>query len=328
MKNLSDLGERAAIKRIAEILTQGEVAVGIGDDCAAIEMGNEYLLVSTDMLSEETHLHQKMTPFQIGWFSVAINLSDLAAKAGTPLGLVLSFGLPKEIGENFLDELTRGADACATRFDTAVIGGDLKETREITICGTAFGLVKKTNFLPRKGFQVGDIVAVTGSLGKAGAGYYNIAHEIVDKDLSKLLFEPQPKMKEGQLLGRQQCITSCMDISDGLSASLYQLLELNKKGFEIQQDKIPLAKELQLLKNNDEQVDVFEIALHFGGDYELLFTVPEEKWIAVNTVFKKEGLALFSIGRVIREQKVYLVTGDRTSILENKGYEHFKHHLF
>ena len=101
MKKLSDLGERKAIQLISEILSKGDVAVGIGDDCAAIDMGEEYLLVSTDMISQKTHIPEQMTPFQIGWFIVAINLSDIAAKGGMPLGLVLSFGLPKETSEIF-----------------------------------------------------------------------------------------------------------------------------------------------------------------------------------------------------------------------------------
>ena len=106
MKKLSELGEREAIRLISDILSKGDVAVGIGDDCAAFEFGEEYLLVTTDMISQKTHIPKEMTPFQLGWFIVAINLSDIAAKGGVPLGLVLSFGLPKETSETFLKELT------------------------------------------------------------------------------------------------------------------------------------------------------------------------------------------------------------------------------
>ena len=83
------------------------------------------------MISEKTHIPEQMSPFQIGWFIVAINLSDIAAKGGSPLGVVLSFGLPKNTTELFLTELTKGADACATKFGTYIIGGDTKETGEI-----------------------------------------------------------------------------------------------------------------------------------------------------------------------------------------------------
>ena len=117
MKNLSDLGERKAIKLISKIISKGDIEVGIGDDCAAINMGKEYLLITTDMITKKTHMPKEMTPFQIGWFIVAINLSDIASKGGTPLGLVLSFGLPKKTSDAFLKDLTKGADACAEEGD-------------------------------------------------------------------------------------------------------------------------------------------------------------------------------------------------------------------
>ena len=328
MKNLSDLGERQAIQLISEILTKGNTAVDLGDDCAAIELGDDLLLITTDMISEKTHIHKEMTPYQIGWFSVAINLSDIAAKAGTPLGIVLSYGLPKQTTEHFLTELTKGADNCATTYNTTVLGGDMKETQEIIISGTAFGMVKKQEFMPRKGAQVGDIIAVTGTLGKAGAAYHNITHNLVEEDISTALFEPQPKLKEGQLLGKQHCITSCMDLSDGLSASLYQLLELNNTGFIINQSDLPIAQELLLIKGTQPEVDMYDIALHFGGDYELLLTLPPHKLQPLQKIFREQGLTLTSIGFVIKEKKIYLKRGASKKILDNKGYEHFKPHHF
>ncbi|MCK5459239.1 MAG: thiamine-phosphate kinase, partial [Thermoplasmatales archaeon] len=319
VKKLSDLGERKAIKLISKILTKGDTAVGIGDDCAAIDLGDEYLLVSTDMISEKTHIPEQMTPFQIGWFIVAINLSDIAAKGGEPLGLVLSFGLPKNTTELFLTELTKGADACATKFGTHVIGGDTKETGEINICGTAFGVVKKDEFMPRKGACPDDVVAVTGTLGKAGAGYFNLKNKTLDNDISKALLEPVPKLKEGRLLADQKWVTSCMDLSDGLSSSLYQLSDLNNVGFEIDQSKIPLSSELLQLKKKKSDLNVFDFALHFGGDYELLLTIPEEYFEKTKKIMEKNGSDLFAIGKVTEKKDIILIFGDDKKILENKG---------
>jgi len=328
VKKLSDLGERKAIQLISEILSKGDVAVGIGDDCAAIDMGEEYLLVSTDMISQKIHIPKEMTPFQIGWFIVAINLSDIAAKGGMPLGLVLSFGLPKETSEIFLKELTKGADACATIFDTHIIGGDTKETGEITICGTAFGVVKKDEFMPRKGTCPDDVVAVTGALGKAGAGYFNLKNKILDEDISKALLEPVPKLKEGRLLAQQKCVTSCMDLSDGLSSSLYQLSELNNVGFEINQSKIPLSSKLLQLQKKQCDLNIFDFALHFGGDYELLVTIPKVYFEKMKEILEKNGADLIAIGKVTREKEIIISIGDEKKTLENKGYEHFKKQSF
>lgn len=328
MKKLSELGEREAIRLISDILSRGDVAVGIGDDCAAFEFGEKYLLVSTDMISQKTHIPEEMTPFQLGWFIVAINLSDIAAKGGIPLGLVLSFGLPKETSETFLKELTKGADSCATTFDTTIVGGDMKEADVVTICGTAFGVVKKEEFMSRIGSSPGDIIAVTGTLGKAGAGYYNLKNKTLDSDLSKPLLEPTPKLKEGELLARQKCVTSCMDISDGLSSSLYQLQELNNVGFEIDLNNIPISSELIQLHSEQSGLDIYGIALHFGGDYELLVTIPAHKFEKAKGALKKNGTDLIAIGEVTIKKEIIINDGKVKKTLENKGYEHFTSHAF
>ena len=316
MKKLSDLGERQAIRLISKILSKGDIAVGIGDDCAALDFGDEYLLVSTDMITEKTHIPDVMTPWQIGWFIVAIDLSDIAAKGGKPLGLTLSLGLPKDTTESFLKEMMKGANDCATKYGITIVGGDTKENQQITLCGTAFGTVRKDEFMGRKGAKPGDIVAITGTLGKAGAGYFALNHNMKGAILKNLL-EPQPRIKEGRSLARQKIVTSCMDISDGLSSSLYQLQEINKVGFEIKKDSIPLSSSLLDLAKKHKDIDVYEYALHYGGDYELLLTIPPE-------AFKKIKEKLTAIGTVTKEQDIVLVDRASKYPFKNRGYEHFK----
>lgn len=328
MKKLSELGERKAIRLVSDILSKGDVAVGIGDDCAAFEFGEKYLLVSTDMISQKAHMPKEMTPFQLGWFIVAINLSDIAAKGGEPLGLVLSFGLPKKTSEVFLKDLTKGADACATVFDTTIVGGDMKETSEIIICGTVVGVVNKDEFMPRKGASPGDIIAVTGTLGKAGAGHYNLKNKILDNDLSKQLLEPTPKIKEGRILAKQKCVTSCMDISDGLSSSLYQLQDVNNVGFEINLNSIPISSSLIQLHQKQTNLNIYNMALHFGGDYELLVIIPPRNFKKVKEELKKNDSDLISIGKATSKKEIIIMDGNVKKTLENKGYEHFINHIF
>lgn len=328
MKRLEDIGERVAIQRILAILTKAKNTLGIGDDCAAIEIGNTYLLVTTDMMSQRTHIPPQMTPYQIGWFLVAINLSDIAAKGGTPLGLVCSFGLPKKTSEMFLKELTKGADACAVRFGTMVVGGDTKETKEITLCGTAFGTVKKDEFMSRIGARPGDVVAVTGTLGKAGIGCYALKRNKKEKIFSKALLEPQPRLKEGRLLAQLQSVTSSMDLSDGLSASLYQLQEINSVGFEIDKHALPLASGLNKRFYADHRIDPYSLALHFGGDYELLVTISPQKFEKTKRTLQQHGISFAPIGTVTQKRKIILLENGTKKILPNKGYEHFKKHDF
>jgi thiamine-monophosphate kinase len=264
----------------------------------------------------------------MGWFLVAINLSDIAAKGGIPLGIVCSYGLPRKTSESFLLNLTRGADACAVAFGTTVIGGDTKETREITLCGTAVGRMKKTEFMPRRGAHPGDVVAVTGTLGKAGVGYYALRQRNPARKLTQGLLEPVPRLREGRLLAKLRAVSSSMDISDGLSSSLYQLRELNNVGFEIKRHTLPLATGFSGLPQRKRGVSPVDIALHFGGDYELLVMIPVDRFEAAQKLLQQHGSSLTAIGTVTKKQDILLVDGTKKKILENKGYEHFKKHVF
>jgi thiamine-monophosphate kinase len=173
MKTLGGLGEREAIK-IIEHLIKSDAVVGIGDDCAAIDIGNRYLLITTDMMVTKWHMPKGMGPYDIGWSIIAVNLSDIAAMGGKPLGLVTAIGITRGHPIEFLEQMVDGMNDCARRFNTSVVGGDTKEHEDLVLCGTAFGEVDKDKILLRKGAKPGDSIAVTGVLGRAGAGYHSI----------------------------------------------------------------------------------------------------------------------------------------------------------
>ncbi|MEF8879353.1 MAG: thiamine-phosphate kinase [Candidatus Thermoplasmatota archaeon] len=319
---IEDLGERKAINLISEFLTRGSEAIGIGDDCAAFKLNDDYLLISTDMICEKTHIPDKMTPWEIGWFIVAINLSDIAAKGGKPLGIVLSLGLPKKTSEDFLKKLMKGADECATEYNCSIVGGDTKENSNFTIAGTAFGLVDKKLFMSRRGAEIGDIIAVTGDLGKAGAGYYSLKNNLKNKKLQLGLTKPYTRIKEGKILSETGMINCCMDISDGLSSSLYQLKDINKVGFKIYRNQIPVSDTAKFLSDRKD-FDLDFNVLHFGGDYELLLTLNPENFEKVKEKIEKNNSSLTKIG-VVTQQKKIIIEDKNTQILENKGFEHFK----
>jgi thiamine-monophosphate kinase len=323
---LNDLGERNLIKEILSIIDQDPIAVGPGDDCAAIESGDQYILVTTDMITKSTHLHENIKPFQIGWFIVAINLSDISAKGGIPLGIVVSVGLPEDLEVQFLSDMVTGMNDCARKFSTAIIGGDMKSNPEITLSGTAIGKVQKDEFMGRKGCNPGDLVAVTGSLGDAAAGYYALIRSLDKNKYSnciRSLFEPIPRLFEGQTLSKSGAVTCCMDISDGLAASLYQLGEVNEVGFEIDLSKIPTSSNAVKIADRLD-IPVQDLSLYFGGDYELILTLKPEMSDNVIEKFRNEtGTELTVIGKVIEKKYNYLIINDERMDLENRGYEHF-----
>lgn len=327
MEKLSDIGERKAIDIIGEIVDKGSEAIGIGDDCAAFDDGEDFLLVSTDMIADKTHVPVTMSPWQIGWYSVAVNLSDIAAKGGLPLGLVLSIGLPKNTPVNFFKQLVKGANDCAKIYNTAIVGGDTKEQQHLTVCGTVFGRVKKNEFMSRRGMKPGDMLAVTGYLGKAAAGYLAMNLKNKNKTYFKDLLEPKPRLKEGRLMAENKTITSCMDISDGLSSSLYQLAKINDLGFCIHKEKIPISPILKEIANENKNIDIFDYAINFGGDFELLFTLPKNKFKQLQLSLKKINCPVTAIGEVAKETEIIRKDGDNFSKILNKGYEHFKSHF-
>jgi thiamine-monophosphate kinase len=326
VRKLSNIGERQAIRLIDQILAKGGSSDVLGDDCAALSLGRQYLLVTTDLIARHTHMPSGMTPYQTGWMLTAVNLSDIAAKGGTPLGLVVTYGLPPDTTDVFLKEMTRGAMTCARRCGTRIVGGDTKEAADITLSGTAFGLVNKTEFMPRKGCHPGDVIAVTGTLGKAAAGYTALQHKETQQSLTRGLFEPWPRLKEGRLLAKRRIVTSSMDLSDGLSASLYQLQELNPVGFTIQSNLLPVSKELQTMKRRHPEIDTQRLLLHFGADYELLVTLPATKFQGTATALKRQGCSLTRVGTVTKSKKILLDDGNKTQVLPNEGWEHFTPH--
>jgi len=323
VKKLSDIGERQIIKKISEIITPGNEIIGIGDDCAVLELDSEnYFLITTDMINKKTHILDKMTPFQIGWFSVAINLSDIASMGGKPLGVVLSLGLPDSLNIDFVEELMKGADKCATIYKTSIVGGDTKKNPSITISGTAFGRVEKVKILRRKGAKPGDVIAVTGNLGKSAAGWLSYKKKNYDDRILSGLFEPIPRVLEGIKLSDEKIVSCCMDVSDGLSSSLYQLKEVNNLGFEIYKDKLPISKKLVDIIDSD--IDIFDYILHYGGDYELLFTLSEKNVDRARAVLEGIECNMSVIGRVTKNDNIVFFDGKSRNILENRGFEHFK----
>jgi thiamine-monophosphate kinase len=325
METLSDVGERELIRMAASIYHEHQPLSDFTDDCAIIPINEDYLLASSDMISEKTHVPQGMNPWQIGWFITAINLSDIAAKGGKPLGLLLSLGMPKTYPTSSFLDVIKGASSCATKYNTAIIGGDTKEHNSLSISGTALGKVKKDLFMSRKGIQADDMVLVTGSLGKAAAGYHLLQQQKTLGNVNALC-EPSPRVNEGITLAETKLVHCCMDLSDGLSSSLYQLTELNQVGFEIYQDTLPISPQLKECALFDSTIDGLSLSLHFGGDYELLFTASENDISTIQNELSMIGTKVTVIGKVVSDKNEVVLkkpNGFRDQ-LPNLGYEHFK----
>ncbi len=320
-KQLREIGEREAIEHVRRILDQGDFPLGLTDDCAAIEMGKNYLLASTDMINERTHMPIGMTAYDMGWHVIAVNLSDIASKGGEPLGLEVAVGLPRGKDIEFLEDIAQGMDSCARKYGTAIAGGDTKECYEVTLVGTAFGIVPKSKIMLRSGARPGDIVAVTGNLGKGAIGYHSLKHGLGIESAVRKMFQPEPRMAEGLALSKSGVATSCMDVSDGLASTVHQMCERSGVSMNIDLKKLPRTEEVAQI----DFVPRDELLLYFGGDYELLVTIKKGNLRKAKTAVKKAGGVLTDIGIVTEPQDTNkLIKGDKMEILENRGYEHFR----
>jgi len=316
---ISELNERALIQRIAQLLPRHEknIVVGVGeDDCAVIDIGgDDLLLLTTDMLHRKTDFPQQMSGWQIGWMSVAVNLSDIASKGARPLGILMAMGLPPDTELDFFEDIIKGMDDCARKFNTHILGGDTDSHDELTMTGTALGSIKKKLLVQRGGAKTQDLVCVTGNLGSAGAAIMFLDRGIsIEPNLLKALFEPVPRINEGIALVGTCAVSSMMDISDGLALSLHDIGRASSVGFKIYEDRLPVLHEVTDLLEGDE---LLHAVVYAGGDFELLFTVPQDKLGIVESV-----CALTVIGEVINAGVFIQRTGGLEE-LKSKGYEHF-----
>jgi len=321
MKTLGTLGERETI-RIIEKIIKSNATVGPGDDCAAIDMGDKFLLITTDMMVTKWHMPKGMGAYDIGWSIIAVNLSDIAAMGGTPLGLVTAIGITRGHPIEFIEQMADGMNDCARRFETSVIGGDTKEHEDLVLCGTAIGEVSKKGILLRSGSKAGDLVAVTGYLGMAGAGYHSMKRELNLKEAEDRLKRPWPRIKEGMALSKSGFVTSCMDISDGLSTSIFELSRSSGNTFEVDYTRIPKAKEVSLAFQDKERQK--DLVLNFGDDFELLFTIKREAEPMLQKLSAELECPLTVIGKVTSGEENILIDEGKREKLENLGYEHFR----
>jgi thiamine-monophosphate kinase len=327
---VSSVGERALISRLSEIFNAPEgkdkgqegILIGAGsDDCAVLDLkGEDCLVVTTDMLHRTTDFPAEMTPWQMGWMSAAVNLSDIAAMGAEPTGLLMAIGMPADTEIVFIEELAKGIQACAEFCGTAVIGGDLDTHAELTITGTALGRVKKSQLLLRKGAKPGDLVCVTGYTGSAGAALKAVQSKLsVSETVLKALFEPVPRTREARKLAESGAVTSMMDTSDGLAMSLYDLARQSKVGFRIREEALPILPEVREFASGPEEL--LEFALYTGGDFELIFTVDPERLKKVQNICN-----LTIIGECTKyETGIMLESPEfRLTAIEQRGYQQLK----
>ncbi len=274
--------------------------LGIGDDCALLApaAGHE-LAVSTDMLVAGRHFFDDVDAAALGWKTLAVNLSDLAAMGARPLAFTLAFALPA-IDEAWLAAFSQGLFDCATAFDCELVGGDTTRG-PLTLCVTVFGTVPEGRALRRAAAREGDDLWVSGELGTAALALQRIraaregrdGEAAVDGRLRDALERPVPRVALGiALVGLAH---AAIDISDGLAQDLGHLLKASRCGADVHLDAIPVAAELAAAADDVRH----RMALAGGDDYELCFSAAPTHREAIARAAAAADTRVTRIGTVV-----------------------------
>lgn len=275
-------------------------ARGLLDDTAVIELGNEALILTHDMMAEGVHWLSSADPADVAWKLVASNLSDLAAKGARPLGVLLGFML----GEDEWDRrFSAGLREVLTYYDVSLWGGDTVANRgdKRALGLTAIGAATYRPVPSRSGARAGDLLYVTGTLGDALAGFELVEAGFADiGDLAKAYNRPEPRLSQGQALA--PVVTAMMDISDGLLLDAERMASASGTAISINLSKIPLSSHYR--QQRGDALESRLQAVSWGDDYELLFAAPPMAAIPVHAVMvgrviEGAGLALHDAGRPV-----------------------------
>ena len=308
------------------IVKRNDVLLGIGDDCAILAPpANKTLAVSTDTLISGVHFPESTCAEDIGYKSLAVNLSDLAAMGAEPAWASLAISLP-EANKSWLQGFMQGFNELAEKHNVSLIGGDTTQG-PLSVTINITGFVDSNTALKRSNAKAGDAIFVTGNIGDAFIGLDTILNKsksdqkpsgfFIDYCI-KRLNRPQPRLKAGQLLTAFP--VAAIDISDGLMADLNHICKASGVGAKLKIDKLPLSAELMHYYNKNPD---WQRILSAGDDYELCFTCPENKLSEMKQLMRSHEIDITCIGEITASPGIKCFLNNEIQSFKLAGYNHF-----
>ena len=309
---------------IAKYFTRATASadLGVGDDAALLRVSSGHqLAISVDMLVAGTHFFHDAAPFDIGWKSLAVNISDMAAMGAIPKWATLAIALP-EINEPWLAEFSRGLFDCADKFKVDLIGGDTTRG-PLNISVQIMGEVPTGEALRRNGAKLDDDIWVSGKLGSAALGLAQLQRKItleneVAEHCLQALHTPMPRTDLGLALRKKA--NSCIDVSDGLLADLGHILVASNLGATVVLDNITCHDFLRARLN---EAIIQQCILAGGDDYELAFTAPQSQRHAIEQLAHQLDLPLSLIGKTTEKLGIAVTYKQQLLDISKKGFDHF-----
>lgn len=285
--------------------------LGVGDDAAILQLGSrQQTVVTTDLLTDHIDFElDAIDPKRAGRKALAVNLSDLAAMAASPIAGVVALALPEPGGKRLGEQLYEGLLPLAERYGVAIAGGDTNSWKgPLVICITLIGQVAVSGPLLRSGAQAGDKILVTGALGGSILGKH---------------FDFEPRVQEAQFLHEHYELHAGIDISDGLTLDLKRLADESRLGAVVDLGVVPISDAaVALAEQRADDVTARDHALSDGEDFELLLAVPPK---SADCLLAKQPLdvGLTCIGEFIEQGGLWQrEPGQRRRQLDPVGFEH------
>jgi thiamine-monophosphate kinase len=328
---LKDLGEFGLIHRFAPFFSSHFTAgvEGIGDDCAVIPFQKELsYVITTDLLNENIHfIKSKIEPYDLGYKSLAVNISDIAAMGGRPLYAFLSLGLPPDTPIDWIDKFFAGFRQLADTHHISLLGGDTTRNQNVIINVLVIGVITTAHIKRRSQAQVGDIICCTSYVGDSGAGLKILLEELPQNALTQPLVQahvrPRPHVEEGAWLATQPTVHAMMDISDGIASDIQRIMEASHCGVHIEIDHLPLSTDLkQACQQFGWQAE--HLGLTTGEDYGLLATIDSQAFPDLQQAFQHQfQRPLFPIGTISATNTLEYTLNGKPFHLKESGFDHF-----
>jgi thiamine-monophosphate kinase len=328
---LSRLGEFGLIEKIRRAAPQGRgVRLGIGDDAAWVESPSSSFLVTADLLLEGIHFDLKWTSlFDLGYKSLAVNLSDIAAMGGIPAYAIVSLGIPGDFRSEKVQEFYRGMNFLARKSGVSIVGGDTSVAKLLLISVCLLGHAPYRP-VTRSGAKTGDDIYVTGTLGDAALGLEFLKSKSpalrrrATAFLVKRHHRPSARCQAGALLARNKLASAMIDVSDGLLQDLGHICKASGIGAVIWHDRLPRSHAYRMLAGESRA----HWTLAGGEDYELLFCARRRARSAIQEFATHAGVPVTRIGACVAAREGIIVLDHSGATVRPRvpGYDHFRQH--
>jgi thiamine-monophosphate kinase len=324
---LNRLGEFGLIERVRRTLpTSRDVGLGIGDDAAWVRAKTGSFLITADLLLEDVHFDLSWISLSdLGYKTLAVNLSDIAAMGGVPAYLTLSLGIPKHFTSEKLDQFYRGIKSLAVEHNVAVVGGDTSIADKFLISACLIGHAPYRP-IRRSGAKRRNDIYVTGTLGDSALGLQLLKNRILRKKGAGYLLnrhhKPTPRVAVGALLARNRLATAMIDVSDGLLQDLGHICRASLVGARIWEEAVPLSGPYRELVGSEGT----RYALTGGEDYELLFCARQRDRQLIDQLQNQIKARVTRIGVCVpADQGISCLDRSGKAIsVPTIGYDHFK----